>query len=47
MPQSVEGTLDGKGIRFAIVVSRYNAFLTDKLLEGSLEALQSHGVEEK
>jgi 6,7-dimethyl-8-ribityllumazine synthase len=47
MPQLIEGMLDGKGLRFAIVVSRYNAFLTEKLLEGSLEALQSHGVDEE
>ena len=47
MPHHIEGTLDGKGLRFAIVVSRYNAFLTDKLLEGALEALQSNGVKEE
>jgi 6,7-dimethyl-8-ribityllumazine synthase len=46
MPQQIEGTLDGKGFRFAIVVSRYNAFLTEKLLAGALEALHTHGVTE-
>jgi 6,7-dimethyl-8-ribityllumazine synthase len=47
MPQSLEGTPDGQGLRFAIVVSRYNAFLTDKLLDGAMEALQSHGVDKE
>ena len=46
MPQQMEGTLNGKGLRFAIILSRYNDFLTDRLLEGALEALQAHEVEE-
>ncbi|GIU82794.1 MAG: 6,7-dimethyl-8-ribityllumazine synthase [Acidobacteria bacterium] len=46
-PQIHQGKLDGKGFRFAIVVSRWNDFLTSRLLEGALDALERLGVEEK
>jgi 6,7-dimethyl-8-ribityllumazine synthase len=39
-----EGQLDGTGIRPAIVVSRFNSFITQKLLDGSLDCLERHGV---
>lgn len=39
-----KGTLDGKDLRFAIVVSRYNDFITGRLKDGAIEALQEHGV---
>lgn len=42
-----EGKLNAKGFRFAIVVSRFNSFITDRLLEGALDALKRHGAEEK
>ncbi len=41
-----EGRLDAKGFKFAIVVSRFNSFVTDKLLEGALDALKRHGGDE-
>jgi len=41
-----EGHLDAKGKRFAIVVSRFNNFLTDKLLEGAIDCLKRHGADE-
>ncbi len=41
-----EGKLIAKGFRFAIVVSRFNSFITDKLLEGALDALKRHGAED-
>jgi 6,7-dimethyl-8-ribityllumazine synthase len=41
-----EGKLDAKGFKFAIVVSRFNSFVTDKLLEGALDALKRHGADE-
>ena len=47
MSQQIEGTLDGSGLRFAIIVSRFNNFLTDRLLQGALEALKTHAVEEE
>jgi 6,7-dimethyl-8-ribityllumazine synthase len=39
-----EGKLDGKGLKFAIVVSRFNEFITGKLLSGALDGLIRHGV---
>ena len=38
----LEGKLIGKGLKFAIVVSRFNDFITNKLLEGALDALERH-----
>jgi 6,7-dimethyl-8-ribityllumazine synthase len=41
-----EGKLDAKGFRFAIIVSRFNSFITERLLEGALDALKRHGAED-
>ena len=41
-----EGMLLGKGLRFGLVVSRFNEFITKKLLEGAQDALLRHGVNE-
>ena len=38
--------MNAKGFRFAIVVSRWNDFLTSRLLEGALDALESTGAEQ-
>ena len=40
------GRLNAEGFRFAIVMSRWNDFLTSKLVDGALDALQSHGAAE-
>ncbi|OPL18160.1 MAG: 6,7-dimethyl-8-ribityllumazine synthase [Candidatus Aegiribacteria sp. MLS_C] len=40
-----EGKLDGEGIRPAIIVSRFNSFITGKLLEGALDCLERHNVD--
>lgn len=42
-----EGYLKAEGLRFAVVVSRFNSFITDRLLEGAIDALKRHGAEEK
>lgn len=47
MPKTIEGHLNGKGFKFAIVVSRFNDFITGKLLEGALDALNRHGTREE
>ena len=39
-----EGLLIGKGLKFAVVVSRFNELITTKLLEGAKDALLRHGV---
>ncbi len=46
MGRTFEGTLVGSGLRFGIVVSRFNEFITRRLLEGALDGLRRHGVEE-
>jgi len=42
-----EGSLIATGLKFALVVSRFNDFITSKLLEGALDALRRHGAEEE
>ncbi len=39
-----EGTLDAKGLKFAILVSRFNSFVTERLLAGALDALARTGA---
>jgi 6,7-dimethyl-8-ribityllumazine synthase len=47
MPKFIEGKLDAKGLRFGIVVGRFNSFISERLLEGALDALLRHGAEDK
>ena len=42
--QIFEGTLDASGLRFAIVVSRFNNFITDRLLDGAMDTLVRSGA---
>ncbi|MFO8057330.1 MAG: 6,7-dimethyl-8-ribityllumazine synthase [bacterium] len=46
MPRIIEGNLDAKGLGFAVVVSRFNDFITGKLMEGCLDGLARHGAED-
>lgn len=46
-PVTHEGSLDGKDFRFAIVASRWNDFISSRLVDGALDALESLGAEEK
>jgi 6,7-dimethyl-8-ribityllumazine synthase len=43
-PIAIEGDLSAVGMKFAIVVARWNAVITDRLLQGSLDALQRSGA---
>ena len=43
----MEGMLRGEGRSFAIVVSRFNDFITSKLLDGALDCLTRHGVKDE
>jgi 6,7-dimethyl-8-ribityllumazine synthase len=45
--KTYEGELQAKGLKFAVVVSRFNDFITNKLLSGSIDALVRHGAAEK
>lgn len=40
----LEGALDASGARVCILVSRFNAFITERLLEGAVDALVRHGT---
>jgi len=44
MPQFFEGNLDAKGLKFGIVVARFNSFISERLLEGALDSLIRHGA---
>ncbi|HXU22230.1 MAG TPA: 6,7-dimethyl-8-ribityllumazine synthase [Verrucomicrobiae bacterium] len=44
--REVRGDLNAAGLRFGIVVSQFNAFITDRLLAGALDALQRAGADE-
>jgi|ERR1700728_66125 len=46
-PSTIRGELNSSGLRFGIVVSQFNSFITDRLLAGALDALQSAGTTEK
>lgn len=43
----VEGKLDAKGLRVAIVASRFNDFITSRLIDGAVDCLLRHGASEK
>jgi 6,7-dimethyl-8-ribityllumazine synthase len=43
----IEGELQAKGLRFGIIVSRFNDFITNKLLDGALDVLLRHGAKEE
>jgi len=45
--KAIEGKLNAAGKRFAIVVSRFNAFITDRLLQSAFDGLVQCGVKEK
>lgn len=45
MTKIIEGKLDASGQRFGLLVSRFNSFIGDRLVEGALDALVRHGAE--
>ncbi|MCX8514169.1 MAG: Riboflavin synthase beta-chain [Pseudomonadota bacterium] len=42
-----EGKLNATGLKFGIVIARFNSFITDELLAGAMDALLRHGADEK
>jgi 6,7-dimethyl-8-ribityllumazine synthase len=46
-PVAVEGDLSAEGMKFAIVVARWNAVITDRLLDGALDALLRSGAQRR
>ena len=47
MPHHLESSQNAAGIRFAVIASQYNSFITDRLLNGALEALKTYGAEDE
>jgi len=43
----IEGELQAKGLKFGIIVSRFNDFITSRLLDGAKDALLRHGADDK
>ena len=46
MPKVIQGGFEGGGHKFALVVSRFNEFITTKLLDAAMDILRRHGVED-
>ncbi len=46
-PKQIRPTANAMGLRFALVVSRFNSFITERLLSGALDALQAAGAPEE
>jgi 6,7-dimethyl-8-ribityllumazine synthase len=47
MPETFEGNLDARGLKLAIIVARFNSFITERLLEGAIDAfLRTGGTRE-
>ena len=46
MPKVIEGKLNAKGLKFGIVVSRFNGFVGERLLTGALDVLIRNGADE-
>lgn len=44
-PNAIQGGLDASGLRFGVVVSRFNSFITERLLQGALDALNRAGAD--
>ena len=47
MSKRYEGMLLGKGLKFGVVIARFNEFITGKLLDGAQDALLRHGVNQE
>ena len=45
--KTFEGTLDARGLRFGVAVSRFNELVTRQLLEGARDCLRRHGADEE
>lgn len=46
MPKIIEGRLDAKGLKVGILVSRFNGFISDRLVDGAVDALLRHGADQ-
>lgn len=46
MAKIIEGNLNASGKKYGLIVSRFNSFITERLLEGAMDTLMRHGAEE-
>ncbi len=46
MPKQVQGNLNAEGLKFCIIASRFNDFITSKLMEGALDGLVRNGAKD-
>lgn len=46
MANVIEGKLDASGLKVGLAISRFNSFISERLLEGSIDALLRHGAKE-
>jgi 6,7-dimethyl-8-ribityllumazine synthase len=46
MSKIIEGNLDACGLKFGLVVGRFNSFIGDRLVEGAVDALVRHGADQ-
>jgi 6,7-dimethyl-8-ribityllumazine synthase len=46
MPKVHEGSFDASGLRIALVASRFNSFIVDRLVDGAVDALVRHGAKD-
>jgi 6,7-dimethyl-8-ribityllumazine synthase len=44
MPKSIEGKLEAQGLRVGLLVSRFNSFVSERLVDGAVDALLRHGA---
>ena len=42
-PTEIQGNLDATGLKFSVVVSRFNSIITERLLDGAIDAINRHG----
>jgi len=47
MPSIIEGQLDAKGVKVALIASRWNDVVTSRLVDGAMDALLRHGADPK
>lgn len=45
MPKTIEGQLNAQGLKVGILVSRFNSFIGDRLVDGAIDALLRHGAD--
>ena len=46
MPKIIEGNLNAKGLKVGLLVSRFNSFVSERLVEGAIDALLRHGADD-